>query len=137
METSTSPKPPLIAPSNFYSRVLTKFLLLQVFATDKDVSRQTNFRFNISGYGTSPPTPLFTIEPHTGKIYLRGKLDRDLPYGRDVYQFNVIAEDEPDTPGSLFGYAYVKVRPKDINDNSPVFDSRDLVGSVAEHSPAG
>ena len=54
-----------------------------------------------------------------------------------MYQFNVIAEDEPDTPGSLFGYAYVKVLPEDINDNSPVFDSRELVGSVAEHSPAG
>ena len=54
-----------------------------------------------------------------------------------MYQFNVIAEDEPDSPGSLFGYAYVKVRPKDINDNSPVFDSKELLGSVAEHSPAG
>lgn len=108
-----------------------------MFATDKDVSRQTNFRFNISGYGTSPPDQIFTIEPETGKIFLRRKLDRDLPYGRDVYQFNVIAEDEPDTPGALFGYAYVKVRPKDINDNDPKFDSKGLQGSVAEHSPAG
>ena len=112
-------------------------IVFQVFATDKDVSRKSSFRFNISGYGTSPSDQIFTIEPDTGKIYLRGKLDRDLPYGRDVYQFNVIAEDEPDSSGALFGYAYVKVRPKDINDNAPRFDQDGLQGTVAEHSPAG
>jgi hypothetical protein len=101
------------------------------------VSRQSNFRFFITGDGTEPADPVFTIEPDTGKIFLRKKLDRDQPHGRDVYQFNVRAEDEPDTPASLSGYAYVKVLPLDINDNAPVFREGDLKGSVQEHSKAG
>ena len=109
----------------------------QVSATDKDVSRQSNFRYVLSGDGTDAVDPTFTIEPDTGRIFLRKKLDRDLPNGREVYQFNVIAEDEPGKQDSLFGYAYVKVKPKDINDNSPVFVQSDLHGSVSEHSPAG
>lgn len=106
-------------------------------ATDKDISRQSNFRYFLSGDGTDTVDPTFTIESDTGRIFLHKKLDRDLPNGREVYQFNVQAEDEPGMPDSLFGYAYVKVKPKDINDNSPVFVQSDLHGSVPEHSPAG
>lgn len=101
------------------------------------MSRQSNFKFFISGDGTNSNDPVFTIEPNTGRIFLRKKLDRDQPYGRDVYQFNVRAEDEPDTPEALSGYAYVKVLPLDINDNAPAFREGDLQGSVPEHSKAG
>ncbi|KAL4234097.1 hypothetical protein ACF0H5_005750 [Mactra antiquata] len=110
--------------------------LVQVSATDKDVSRESNFRYFISGDGTDASDPTFTIEPDTGKIYLHKRLDRDFPNGREVYQFNVRAEDEPDTPDVLFGYSYVKVKPMDINDNAPVFRDGALQGSVPEHSPA-
>lgn len=110
--------------------------LVQVSATDKDLSRQSNFRYFISGDDTDPNDPTFTIEPKTGRIFLRKKLDRDLPHGREVYQFNVRAEDEPDTQDVLSGYAYVKVRPMDINDNAPIFREGDLQGSVQEHSKA-
>ena len=112
-------------------------IILQVYATDKDLSRQNRFRYHLSGDGTGYPNPIFTVEPDTGKIYLRQKLDRDLPEGREVFQFNVIVEDEPDTNQALSGYAYVKVRPMDINDNAPVFREEDLHGSVPEHSNAG
>ena len=106
-------------------------------ATDKDLSRENRFRYHLSGDGTELSDPIFTIEQNSGRIYLRKKLDRDLPYGREVFQFNIIVEDEPDTNQALSGYAYVKVIPKDINDNSPVFRKEDLHGSVPEHSKAG
>ena len=71
-------------------------------------------------------------------------LDRDLPRGRAVWNFNVLAHDEPSTAASegglqpsLTGYAEVRVVLRDINDNTPVFDRARLTGRVAEHSPAG
>ena len=71
-------------------------------------------------------------------MYLTRKLDRDHPLGRPVWNFNVLAHDEPDSiQPSLTGYAEVRVMPKDINDNSPVFDRNRLVGKVQEHSRAG
>ncbi|WAR12271.1 CADN-like protein, partial [Mya arenaria] len=109
-------------------------LLVQVSATDKDVSRDSNFRYSISGEGTDPNNPTFKIEPDTGRVFLLKPLDRDLPSGRDVYQFNVLAEDEPSTANALTGFSYVKVKPQDINDNAPVFKESDLQGAVPEHS---
>lgn len=61
------------------------------------------------------------------------KLDRDLPNGRPEYQFNVLVEDEPESNQALIGYAIVKVKPKDINDNAPVFPDN-LVGKTPENT---
>ena len=55
-----------------------------------------------------------------------------------MWNFNVLAHDEVGSgQPSLTGYAEVRVMPRDINDNSPVFDRNRLVGKVAEHSNAG
>jgi len=85
----------------------------------------------------------FIINEHTGEVYVTRPLDRDLPRGRPVWNFNVLAHDEavdgvgaPVQP-SLTGYAEVRVVLRDINDNPPVFDRSRLTGKVAEHSRAG
>ena len=86
----------------------------------------------------------FIINPHTGEVHVTRPLDRDLPRGRPVWNFNVLAHDEavsgvhggPAQP-SLTGYAEVRVVLRDINDNRPVFDRTRLTGKVAEHSRAG
>ena len=54
-----------------------------------------------------------------------------------MWSFNVLAHDEVGSGQSLTGYAVVKVKPKDINDNAPRFDANRLKGKVPEHSRAG
>ena len=77
------------------------------------------------------------IQEHTGEIYVTRSLDRDNPRGRSVWNFNVLAHDEVGThQPSLTGYAEVRVMPRDINDNAPVFDRNRLVGNVPENSRA-
>ena len=105
-------------------------------ATDKDTARETDFVYSISSDDNRPNNPTFSIEPKTGKIYLLKALDRDLPMGRAEYQFNVLVVDEPNSAQSLIGYAYVKVKPIDINDNKPVFTAS-LYGTVPENSAKG
>lgn len=98
---------------------------------------------------------IFVINEHTGEIYTTRSLDRDSTRGRQVWNFNVLAHDELENDGSssgadviladgsegeseaLTGYAEVRVIPRDINDNAPVFDRNRLVGHVPEHSRAG
>ncbi|XP_061162553.1 neural-cadherin-like [Saccostrea echinata] len=106
--------------------------LIKVSATDKDTSRQTNFRYSLN----TEYQDTFQIHPTTGVITLHKSLDRDLPYGHAEYQFNVLVVDEPNTEGALVGYAYVKVKPQDINDKVPEF-TRDLTGFVPENSEKG
>lgn len=69
-------------------------------------------------------------------ITLHKSLDRDLPYGHAEYQFNVLVVDEPNTESALVGYAYVKIKPQDINDKVPEFRG-DLTGFVPENSEKG
>ncbi|XP_033753809.1 LOW QUALITY PROTEIN: neural-cadherin-like [Pecten maximus] len=107
--------------------------LVQVSATDKDIDRPHNFRYSLNIDDQDPGNPMFVIGPEDGRIFLKRSLDRDLPNGRAEYQFNIIVEDEPGNPQSLIGYAYVKVQPKDINDNAPLFVGN-LTGYVPENS---
>ncbi|KAK6174384.1 hypothetical protein SNE40_017672 [Patella caerulea] len=119
-----------ITPNN--KRWLTK-----VSATDADRNRPNNIRYSLLGYGTVGSGKSFDINPETGDLYLLLPLDRDLPNGRAVYQFNVRAMDEPQNPDTAqYGFASVQVRPLDINDNQPIFQA-DMTGKVAEHSPKG
>ena len=104
-------------------------------AEDPDVDRQSNIRYGLTGQFSV--SGYFKINEITGDIYVTRKLDRDKPHGRGVWNFNVLAHDEPGSGQSLTGYAVVQVRPRDINDNAPVFDTNRLEGSVREHSRAG
>jgi len=85
----------------------------------------------------------FIVNSHTGEVHVTRALDRDMPRGRPVWNFNVLAHDEAvsgvgeSVQPSLTGYAEVRVVLRDVNDNAPVFDRSRLVGKVAEHSRAG
>jgi len=107
-----------------------------VRATDPDIDRNSHIRYSLTGQFADDGT--FIINEHTGEVSLTRSLDRDQSRGRPVWNFNVLAHDEPDAfQPSLTGYAEVRVRPKDINDNAPVFDRNRLVGHIPEHSRAG
>lgn len=110
--------------------------MFEVRATDADVDRNSIIRYSLSGQFADDGT--FYINDHTGEIYLTRSLDRDHLHGRLVWNFNVLAHDEVDQPGSsLIGFAEVRILPRDINDNAPVFDRNRLIGKIPEHSRAG
>lgn len=110
--------------------------LSQVRATDPDVDRKSRIRYGLTGQFVDDGT--FMINEHTGEITLTRSLDRDYPRGRPIWNFNVLAHDESDNfQQSLTGYAEVRIIPRDVNDNAPVFDRNRLIGRVPEHSRAG
>ena len=108
---------------------------LQVRATDPDTDRDSSVQYGLTGQFADEK--IFKINVHSGEIYLTRPLDRDHPRGRPVWNFNVLAHDEQGSGQSLTGYAEVRVMPRDVNDNAPVFDRNRLVGRVQEHSRAG
>ncbi|GFR69872.1 neural-cadherin [Elysia marginata] len=109
-------------------------VLMTVRAKDYDLSRTTNMRYRLLGEGTQPgDKQLFTIDPTSGTISLITGLNRDEPFGKSEYIFTVEAQDEDIDPQK--GYTNIKVKPKDINDNPPIFVRHRLTGEVDEHSP--
>ena len=108
---------------------------MQVRATDPDTERESNLKYGVTGQFADDGT--FMINEYTGEVYLTRKLDRDKPWGRPVWNFNILAHDEVGSGHSLTGYAEVRVMPRDINDNAPEFDRSRLRGSIPENSDAG
>ncbi|XP_059140331.1 neural-cadherin-like isoform X2 [Physella acuta] len=110
--------------------------LITVTATDADTSRNNKMRYFLRGKGTqADDRQLFTIDQDTGDVYLIAALDRDEPNGKSEYIFTVEARDEEEHFQS--GYTNIKVKPLDINDNTPIFDANRLTGEVFEHSEPG
>ncbi|XP_071179939.1 neural-cadherin-like isoform X3 [Mytilus edulis] len=111
-------------------------MLLQAHAMDPDTFREKGMEYRISNEDPVIAN-LFSIDANTGILNLVGKLDRDKPDGREVYQFNLLAIDEPGETIRLTGYATVQIFPIDINDNKPKFIPDNPTGTVNEMSPVG
>ena len=107
--------------------------VLQVTATAPDPS--VPITYSLGGYLVDNPDSGagFSINQN-GQVYVtQPDVDRDLPEGNPVWQLNVIAE----VPGSsLKGYGVINIRPTDVNDNGPVFDTCCMVGNILENNAA-
>ncbi|KAL3856809.1 hypothetical protein ACJMK2_011526 [Sinanodonta woodiana] len=108
--------------------------LVKVSVTDPDIARPNNFEFSLSGSSTDGSDPKFWINQTSGELFLLKSLDRDYPNGRAEYTFNVVVQDEPNTPTVQYGYGSISIKPLDINDNAPVFQAQSLKQDVPEQS---
>lgn len=71
---------------------------------------------------------LFAVEPHTGDVRVREKLDYE---ARASYSFLVCARDAGE-PAPLIGSAAVRIDVADVNDNAPSFERALYVFNVTE-----
>lgn len=104
--------------------------LLTVRAIDKDVRPQNNlFSYSIIAGNVGQA---FKVDPQTGDLETAKLLDREsIP----IYELIIGAIDNGMPPQT--GSATVKIELLDVNDNGPVFDTKDIIGYVNENEPAG
>lgn len=97
-----------------------------------------NIFYFVTGEGIDeefPSNSKFAINSKSGELFLVGELDRDLPYGKSIYNLTIFAEDEY---GQILpGNATVIIRVSDVNDNAPFFDSNNYVVNITENQKAG
>lgn len=107
---------------------------LQVSATDPDKSGSgtATLSFSLAGHYTRQHPGTFSIEADD-KVYLKRGLDRDYPNGHANWQINVVAT----SSSGKSGYGVLNLKLIDKNDNTPVFDTCCIEGSVDEHSLPG
>lgn len=86
----------------------------------------------IDRYEFLPPNPFFAIDPRSGVVTNKQRLDYE---ASPEYNLTVVAHDAG-IP-SLSSTAEVKVTLININDLSPVFSSKMYEARIPEHSPAG
>ncbi|OAF68023.1 hypothetical protein A3Q56_04241, partial [Intoshia linei] len=104
--------------------------LLQVKATDPDIERNSEIVYALTGQFAESA---FNIDKYSGNIYLLKPLDRDKPFGRPIYNVNVLAYDEPNSSFSMVGYSEIRIILTDINDNEPQFNLKRLDGYIMEN----
>lgn len=86
---------------------------------NNDKSQNHSLIFTISGDGVerNPEINLFSIDKHTGQIYINHKVDRETTTSL-TFQVNV---HDPDTFAQLDDHMLYKIEVIDINDNNPKF----------------
>ena len=101
-------------------------------AFDKDNGENGRVRYAMGIGGSVGSRSLLNVDPLNGQLTLSGNLDREV---KDSHEFNILAIDNgsPQRTGTVS----VTINVKDVNDNSPIFTTPNLLVSVAENTPIG
>lgn len=97
-------------------------------AVDLDTGNNARLTYRLVGGAQAP----FSVEPHTGRITLRGPLDRE---SRASYSLVISASDHGTPPSAAT--ARLQITVLDANDNDPVFGAHSYEFSVEENLPRG
>ncbi|KAM4704997.1 cadherin-7-like [Rhinophrynus dorsalis] len=108
---------------------ITEPLYVGQLKSDLD-KKDGSFRYNLSGEGAST---VFTIDEHSGAIYVLKKLDREekSSYTLRVQAINILTGFPVEAESEFI------IKIQDINDNEPKFMNGPYIATVPEMSPEG
>ncbi|KAK7479931.1 hypothetical protein BaRGS_00028839, partial [Batillaria attramentaria] len=104
--------------------------IIQVQAIDLDSGQNSQLTYSI--INAENDTMPLVIDPQSGWIRTSGRVDRE---HQPAYTFTVKAEDNGSPRLSATTTVSIKIR--DINDNAPVFESRNYQAAVSEEARIG
>ncbi|XP_062045924.1 protocadherin alpha-2-like [Lepus europaeus] len=107
-------------------------LVVKLNASDADEGTNSEILYSISGDAPSITQTRFKIDPSTGEIRTRGKLDYE---ETKSYNIQIIAFDKGTPPMS--GHCKISVKVVDVNDNTPEISITSLSLPIREDAPVG
>ncbi|XP_075337500.1 protocadherin gamma-C5-like isoform X11 [Odontesthes bonariensis] len=107
-------------------------LIVQTKATDLDDGQNGEIEFSFGAHTSEAALSVFTIDPLSGKVFLKGKLDFETASN---YELDISAKDK----GSprMEGHCTVHVEVLDVNDNAPEIMLTSHPKPLREDSPNG
>ncbi|KAL0985560.1 hypothetical protein UPYG_G00158610 [Umbra pygmaea] len=106
-------------------------LLIDLNATDQDEGSNGQVIYSFSGYASDRVQELFSIDPNTGVIKVRGEIDYE---ENPTIEFDVQAKDMG--PNPIPGHCKISVKVVDKNDNWPVISFVSVrQGAISEAAP--
>ncbi|XP_078087816.1 protocadherin beta-8-like [Mustelus asterias] len=112
--------------------VVEKTVVINLSVTDLDEGTNADIIYSFSSYTPDRVRELFSVEPYTGEIIVKGALDYE---EASVYEINVQARDQGAT--SVPVYCKVVVEIVDVNDVEPEMTLMSLSSSITENAPVG
>lgn len=107
-------------------------LVIQLNATDLDEGLNGEIVYSFSNHISSRVKDLFSIDPRTGRIEVRGEVDFE---ESSLYQIFVQAKDLG--PNAVPAHCKVLVKVTDVNDNAPEITFSTVTESVSEKAAPG
>ncbi|XP_037763756.1 protocadherin alpha-13 isoform X8 [Chelonia mydas] len=107
-------------------------LVIKLNATDLDEGINKDISYSFSSFVPLSGRDVFTIEPNTGEIRIKGQLDFEK---NKVYDLQIQADDKGNLP--LSGHCKVLIDVLDVNDNAPEVTVTSLSLPVPEDAPPG
>ncbi|XP_065265874.1 protocadherin alpha-5-like isoform X2 [Emys orbicularis] len=107
-------------------------LVIKLNATDFDEGINKDISYSFSSFVPVSGRDVFTIEPNTGEIRIKGQLDFEK---NKVYDLQIQADDKGNLP--LSGHCKVLIDVLDVNDNAPELAVTSLSLPVPEDAPPG
>ncbi|KAJ7402044.1 Protocadherin-10 [Pitangus sulphuratus] len=107
-------------------------LVIQLNATDLDEGPNGEIEYSFSGHAPPRVRELFHIEPRSGQVLLKGRLDYERASLHELY---VQAKDRG--PSAVAVHCRVLVHLLDVNDNAPEVTLTSVSTPVLEDAPPG
>ncbi|XP_008583966.1 PREDICTED: protocadherin alpha-2-like [Galeopterus variegatus] len=107
-------------------------LVVKLNASDADEGSNSEIVYSLSSGVSSTVQTTFKIDPNSGEIRTKGKLDYE---ETKTYEIQVIASDKG-TP-SMSGHCKISVKLVDVNDNTPEVSITSLSRSIQENAALG
>lgn len=107
-------------------------LVIQLNATDMDEGLNGEIVYSFSNHISSRVKDLFSIDPRTGRVEVRGEVDFE---ESSLYQIFVQAKDLG--PNAVPAHCKVLVKVNDLNDNAPEITFSTVTESVSEKAAPG
>uniref|UniRef100_A0A8C6TSG3 Protocadherin 10b n=1 Tax=Neogobius melanostomus TaxID=47308 RepID=A0A8C6TSG3_9GOBI len=107
-------------------------LLIQLNATDQDEGPNGEVLYSFSNHISSRVKDLFSIDPRTGRVEVRGEVDFE---ESALYQIFVQAKDLG--PNAIPAHCKVLLKVTDVNDNAPEITFSTVTESVSEKAAPG
>lgn len=107
-------------------------LVIQLNATDLDEGLNGEIVYSFSNHISNRVKDLFSIDPRTGRIEVRGEVDFE---ESSLYQIFVQAKDLG--PNAIPAHCKVLVKMTDVNDNAPEITFSTVTESVSEKAAPG
>ncbi|XP_066480586.1 uncharacterized protein [Tiliqua scincoides] len=108
----------------------TSVLMLTAYDLDEGLNKE--IRYSFSNMVPSPIRRIFSIDPATGEIKVKGEVDFE---ETSLFELQVEAADQ--SPYPMVGHCKVLIHILDVNDNAPELSVTSLSVPVLESSPSG
>ncbi|XP_069755103.1 protocadherin-10-like [Narcine bancroftii] len=110
----------------------TGTLVIQLNATDLDEGTNGRIIYSFSSHAQERVRELFTVEPQTGKVRVKGVLDYE-----QVPLYEILVQARDLGPNAVAAHCHVMVELLDQNDNAPQVTLTSLSSPVPEDAPPG